>query len=111
MTGSLVTNSPPFGSLLVGAQMEQIEQSVPLDLTHRWEGWSALAVFVVAYALVMAEERLGLRKSKPVVLAAGIIWALVALAYVQAGETAYAAAAVRETFADFGELFFFCSRR
>ena len=39
---------------------------------------SCLVVFVLAYALVMTEERHRLRKSKPVMLAAGVIWALVA---------------------------------
>ena len=40
----------------------------------------ALAVFVLAYALVIAEEFTQLRKSKPVVIAAGIIWVLVGVA-------------------------------
>ena len=38
-----------------------------------------VGIFVIAYGLVMAEEQLGLRKSKPVILAAGIIWALIAV--------------------------------
>jgi Na+/H+ antiporter NhaD/arsenite permease-like protein len=40
----------------------------------------ALAVFVLAYALVIAEEFTGLRKSKPVVFAAGLIWVMVGIA-------------------------------
>ena len=31
-------------------------------------------IFIIAYGFVMAEEFTGLRKSKPVILAAGIIW-------------------------------------
>ena len=50
-----------------------------LDLTYHWAGFSALAIFVFAYALVMAEEFTHLRKSKPVVIAAGIIWMAVAI--------------------------------
>jgi hypothetical protein len=42
-----------------------------VDLTGTGLAMLALAVFVVAYALVIAEESTGLRKSKPVVLAAG----------------------------------------
>jgi len=58
------------------------EGSVPhLDLTHSPIGYWALAVFVLAYALVMAEEFTHLRKSKPVILAAGIIWVMVSMAY------------------------------
>ena len=52
-----------------------------LDLTHHWAGYTAIAIFVVAYGLVMAEEFTHLRKSKPVILAAGIIWAIIAMVY------------------------------
>jgi Na+/H+ antiporter NhaD/arsenite permease-like protein len=45
----------------------------------------ALAVFVIAYVFVIAEEFTQLRKSKPVVVAAGIIWILVAIAVRQHG--------------------------
>ncbi|OBX37951.1 Na(+)/H(+) antiporter NhaD [Halomonas elongata] len=45
-----------------------------LDLTTSFVGFLALAIFTLAYALVMAEERLHMRKSKPVLVAAGIIW-------------------------------------
>ena len=60
---------------------------VQLDFTSHWAGITALVVFVLAYALVIAEETIHLRKSKPVMVAAGLIWALVAIAFTQAGET------------------------
>jgi Na+/H+ antiporter NhaD/arsenite permease-like protein len=40
----------------------------------------ALVVFVIAYAFVIAEEFTHVRKSKPVIVAAGAIWVLVAFA-------------------------------
>ena len=49
-----------------------------LGLTTSFLGLLALAIFIVAYSLVMAEEFIHLRKSKPVMLAAGMIWAIVA---------------------------------
>ena len=52
-----------------------------LDLTAHWAGFLAIGIFVLAYALVMAEEFTHLRKSKPVILAAGLIWALIAWIY------------------------------
>jgi NhaD family Na+/H+ antiporter len=52
-----------------------------VDLTHSTVGYLALGIFVLAYALVMTEEFTQLRKSKPVILAAGIIWLLVAASY------------------------------
>ncbi len=51
-----------------------------VDLTGTGLALLALAVFVLAYVLVIAEESTGLRKSKPVVFAAGLIWVLVGIA-------------------------------
>ncbi len=57
------------------------EEGGRLDLTASWVGFAAVAVFFVAYLIVMAEEFTHLRKSKPVMLAAGIIWGLIAWHY------------------------------
>lgn len=43
-------------------------------LTATVQGMIAVIVFTCAYLLVIGEEFLHLRKSKPVILAAGIIW-------------------------------------
>ncbi len=45
----------------------------------------ALVIFLIAYGLVIAEEFTEMRKSKPMVIAAGIIWLFVALAYTRYG--------------------------
>ncbi|MCA8976959.1 MAG: sodium:proton antiporter NhaD [Planctomycetes bacterium] len=58
-----------------------LAELVRFDLTDSIPGFVALGVFVLAYLLVVFEERLHLKKSKPVVFAAGIIWILVAFAY------------------------------
>lgn len=50
-----------------------------LNFTATNLGLAALIVFVLAYVLVILEEFIHLRKSKPVILAAGIIWILTAL--------------------------------
>jgi Na+/H+ antiporter NhaD/arsenite permease-like protein len=55
------------------------------DLTATGAGVLALAVFVIAYGFVIAEEFTNLRKSKPMVIAAGVIWMLVAIAYSRSG--------------------------
>ena len=52
-----------------------------LNFTDHWTGYVALAVFLAAYVLVIVEESLHLRKSKPVMVAAGVIWILTAIAY------------------------------
>ena len=50
-----------------------------LDLIHHPWSIIALGIFVIAYAVVMAEEFIHLRKSKPVIFAAGLIWLIVAV--------------------------------
>ncbi|MCB1774965.1 MAG: hypothetical protein KDI88_15220, partial [Gammaproteobacteria bacterium] len=35
----------------------------PADFTSHWSGWTSLLIFVLAYALVIGEESLHLRKS------------------------------------------------
>ena len=50
-----------------------------LNLTNHWLGITTLVIFALAYLLVMAEEFAHLRKPRPVILAAGLIWALIAL--------------------------------
>ena len=80
-----------------------------LALTDAPIGLAALAIFVLAYAFVVLEERLQLRKSKPVLLAAGVIWALIGAyaARTPALGGGFAAQAFRHVFLEFAELFFF----
>ena len=74
-----------------------------MDLTNYWAGILALAVFIVAYVLVIGEETIHLRKSKPVIVAAGVIWVLVAIAYTAHGDTHSAAVLVRHNLLEFAE--------
>ncbi len=78
-----------------------------LDLTSHWVGYAAVAVFVIAYFFVMSEEFLHLRKSKPVLLAAGIIWVMVALVYSAHGDIHTAEQAIRHNILEYAELFLF----
>ena len=78
-----------------------------IDLTNSWVGYAAILIFAASYVLVILEERIHLRKSKPVLLAAGIIWILIALAYNSHGLTHMAEEAIRHNFLEYAELFFF----
>ena len=78
-----------------------------IDLTSHWIGYTAIAIFVVAYTLVILEEQLHLRKSKPVLLAAGLIWILIAWYYGAHGMPHAAEVAIRHNFLEYAELFFF----
>jgi NhaD family Na+/H+ antiporter len=78
-----------------------------VDLTAHWVGVVAIVLFVAAYCLVITEEFTHLRKSKPVMLAAGIIWALVAFQYVGTDQPEAVREAVRDYLTEFAQLFLF----
>ncbi|HTL14803.1 MAG TPA: sodium:proton antiporter NhaD [Thermomonas sp.] len=77
------------------------------DLTAAWPGLAALAIFVLAYGLVVAEEFTALRKSQPVMLAAGAIWGLLAVATAGSGQSEALHAAVGHYLLEFAELLLF----
>ena len=72
-----------------------------------WVGLTALVLFVVAYLVVIAEEYTHLRKSKPVVLAAGLIWALLAFEYADGESSQRVEQAVEHFLVEFAQLFLF----
>ncbi len=72
-----------------------------------WIGPTIVAVFCVAYALVFAEEKLGLRKSKPVMIAAGVIWILVAIDFDRRGLGPEMSEKLRHVLLEYTELFLF----
>jgi len=78
-----------------------------MDLTTHWAGYLAIAIFIAAYVLVIFEETIHLRKSKPVIVAAGFIWMLVAFTYITVGDTHTAEELVRHNLLEFAELFLF----
>ncbi|VUD47357.1 Na(+)/H(+) antiporter NhaD [Thalassocella blandensis] len=94
-----------FFPVLAGAA--EAAHGETLDLTTHFVGYASIAIFVIAYGLVMAEEFLHLRKSKPVILAAGLIWAIIAVVYAQHGIDHTAEQAVRHNLLEYAELMLF----
>ncbi|MGY2574589.1 sodium:proton antiporter NhaD [Vibrio sp. C8] len=78
-----------------------------LNLTHSYFGYAAVIIFVFAYVLVTLEEYLKLRKSKPVLLAAGLIWAMIGYVYQQQGATEIAREALEYNLLEYAELLLF----
>ncbi|QPK65416.1 sodium:proton antiporter NhaD [Methylomonas sp. LL1] len=78
-----------------------------LDLTHHWVGYLAIVIFTIAYILAMIEEVTELNKSKPMVLAASLIWAFIAGIYVSGGMGEQAGTAFRAALESYAELFLF----
>ena len=80
------------------------------DLTRTWHGVLALLTFFVGYGCAISEDRFGrgFKKSIPVTIAAGIVWALVALGYRSKGHRlAPVTAAAKHTLGEFVEVFLF----
>ncbi|MAZ44115.1 MAG: sodium:proton antiporter [Legionellales bacterium] len=83
------------------------DTSYNFGLTDTYVGPVALTIFVLAYLLVMLEEKLELRKSKPVLLCAGVIWAFIAY-YCQKNNLGYDVhAAMQANILEYCELFLF----
>ena len=78
-----------------------------LSFTDHWTGYVALAVFLAAYVLVIIEESLDLRKSKPVMVAAGAIWILTAIAYTSQHQSHVVAELLRHNLLEYAELMLF----
>ena len=89
------------------AAEEVMEPLTTLGLTSSVVGYLAVAVFAVAYLLVVGEERLQMRKSKPMLLGAGLIWVLVGISSAQSGQQEFVKGAFNQNFLDFSELMLF----
>ncbi|WP_017445148.1 sodium:proton antiporter NhaD [Gayadomonas joobiniege] len=78
-----------------------------LDLTQHYVGYLSVALFVVAYSLVIAEDYLHMRKSKPVLVAAGLIWFLLGYIYTQHGMSELAKEVFEHNLLEYAELLLF----
>lgn len=87
--------------------MSALQSASMVDLTQTWIGYLILFIFAVAYLLVVLEEKIHLRKSKPVLLAASLIWIIIAFVYHQHGQSELVESAIEHTFTEYAELFFF----
>src|SRR5580765_686575 len=78
-----------------------------LGLSGHWVGFAALAIFAAAYALVISEEVIHLRKSKPVVVAAGLLGTMIAIVYTGLGRSQEVETALRHVLLEYAELLLF----
>lgn len=77
------------------------------NYTAHWASIVAIIIFGISYVLVILEEQLHLRKSKPVLISAGVVWLIVALVYNAHGDTHTPEILVRHNILEFAELFLF----
>lgn len=84
------------------------EASHTLGATASALGFAAIAAFAIAYIFAMIEEFTHLRKSKPIILAAGLIWVFVAILNIQhGGSYEQLHAALNHNLLEYGALFLF----
>lgn len=95
------------GAGISTAHGSQAETLNTLEFTSSRLGYLCLGIFCLAYIAVILEEYTKMRKSKPVLLAAGIIWALIAYVYGQSGYAEVVENAARHNLLEYTELMLF----
>ena len=79
-----------------------------INLTISYVGLLSLLVFFVAYSIVMVEEFIHLRKSKPVIISAAIIWGIIAFHFSDEKSFSHEIEhALEHNILEFAELFLF----
>ena len=80
-----------------------------IDLTTSYVGYISIYIFILAYFFVMAEEFTHLRKSKPVIISAALIWGVIAYYYSVhfKGSQTEVELALEHNILEFAELFLF----
>jgi len=78
-----------------------------MELLNHPIGIVSLILFVIAYGFVMTEEVTHLRKSKPVLFAAGVIWAMIAGVGAKHGHSEHIEHAIMHAFSEFTQLMLF----
>lgn len=107
LVAALLFFTPAFagGSVeSISVEAISIEAMDHLNATDTFVGYLAVFIFAIAYLIVVGEEKLQLRKSKPVLIAAGLIWVLVGVVSTDPVATN---AAFSRNFLDFSELMLF----
>jgi Na+/H+ antiporter NhaD/arsenite permease-like protein len=79
----------------------------PLDLTHHVIGYFAIFLTVLAYIAAMTEDVIELKKSKPMVLGAALVWFSICIYYALHGQAKTAAVAFESNLLAYIELLLF----
>jgi Na+/H+ antiporter NhaD/arsenite permease-like protein len=78
-----------------------------MELLNHPVGIISIILFIIAYAFVMTEEVTHLRKSKPVLFVAGLIWVMIAWVGVQTGDSYAVKKEIMHAFDEFNQLMLF----
>ncbi|HEV2523672.1 MAG TPA: sodium:proton antiporter NhaD [Gammaproteobacteria bacterium] len=84
-----------------------MKQTLLLNVTHSIPALIALFTFFIAYLLVIFEEFIHLRKSKPLIFASGLIWVMVSILANQKKLPEIAHAAIQHNLMQYAEILLF----
>ncbi|WP_119344736.1 sodium:proton antiporter NhaD [Facilibium subflavum] len=93
--------------LLPLVSMANVETATVMSYVTSGYAIAAVIIFLLAYALVMLEDVIHLNKSKPVILAAGFIWVLVAIIGKIHGQSDIVDTNLNKGLLEYGELLLF----
>ncbi len=106
-----ILDVPPFLVLIVFSFFPSLsfaqEITPPLNLTHHFVGYAALALTAIAYIAAMTEDVIELKKSKPMVLSAALVWFSICIYYAMHGQAKTAALAFESNLLAYIELLLF----
>ena len=89
------------------AHAQTLSPPYNIHQTHSWPAILAVVIFIIAYIIVMTEDATHIPKSKPVVLAAGLIWGLVAYLGQKHGQGPLVTHAIEYNLMEYAELMLF----
>lgn len=79
----------------------------PIDLTNHGIGYFAVGITLLAYVTAMSEDVIALRKSKPMVLGAALVWFAICIHYATHGQAITAVQAFESNLLAYVELLLF----
>lgn len=90
--------------ILLAPAVAAAQDAVVTDrIVAHWGAWVALVLFAFGYLLVILEEQTHLRKSIPMIIAAGVLWTLVAMSPAAVSGATF----LHENIFEFAQLFLF----
>lgn len=91
----------------VASAAESVPSHIHLDLTGHIVGYLSVVITTVAYITAMSEDIIDLRKSKPMVLGAALVWFAICICYAINGDAKAAALAFESNLLAYVELLLF----
>ncbi|WP_221047399.1 sodium:proton antiporter NhaD [Methylogaea oryzae] len=94
-------------TLVFAGDAPSLQPALPMDLTNHIVGYLSLAITFLAYVAAMTEDVIELRKSKPMVLGAALVWFAICIYYAMQGNAKAAVTGFESNLLAYVELLLF----